>query len=546
MSTISDFIRNAIISEERSIVADLSHHARRLALLEICRAVDSLFFGAQSDPKIIELYEEGANKALLLFMDESCSVPRTPMWPSNDNTFRWAHATIQRCGRLAICERFLEYERTGMGRFVDDGDHVWFETIPKYSGVEAVEAASQQMIDEFVSEIQRPIKSVLDAIEPRVHRQMQQLVYVWSDHFIGYDGTPQIDAYFDQRGILAAQSMLGHDVFTDDADFGGLPFGFYRASIWTLIGWALKHIQFASLLHERHPNLHLQNLLTVTGDVEQLRCELSGALQVSAKDAAQALDLLELNRQNAERVCINGHAVPPLIRAASQQFIRPLAGFLMEPFQFMLRNMRIQFQSDWDRAVNDREQLFRSELFELFPQPWLVKIPTGIAIRRQSAKITDIDAIILDLRNGIAALFQLKWQDPFGHSMRERASRMKNFQREANSWVNSVSDFLQKSTNSEITQMLGCTKSDKNIDCRLFVVGRYFAHFSGDTPPDDRAAWGLWPQVVGITKSHQNSENPLSDLYSAMVAGSPYKKRISWSPQSVKIGGKEIRVRRID
>jgi len=31
----------------------------------------------------------------------------------------------------------------------------------------------------------------------------------------------------------------------------------------------------------------------------------------------------------------------------------------------------------------------------------------------------------------------------------------------------------------------------------MFVLGRHFAHFSGGEP-DDRAAWGLWPQVLRL------------------------------------------------
>ena len=108
----------------------------------------------------------------------------------------------------------------------------------------------------------------------------------------------------------------------------------------------------------------------------------------------------------------------------------------------MLRNLRMRYPADWDRAVNGREVLFRDELFELFPQDWLVKIPRSIGLKEGGQKLTDIDAVVLDERNGLAGLFQLKWQEPFGHSMRERAARMKNFQEEANSWINVITLYL--------------------------------------------------------------------------------------------------------
>jgi len=337
--------------------------------------------------------------------------------------------------------------------------------------------------------------------------------------------------------------MTGHDVFADEAQFGGLPFGFYRASVWTLVGWALKHVNFALILHEMHPNLHLQNLVTVTADVDKFTSELAGALQVTTNEASQALCLLEMDLNNSTRLCINGHAAPPLIRAASEQFLKPVAGSLVEPFQFMLRNLRTRYRGDWDRAVNDREVLFRQELLELFPQDWLRKLPKNMNLKSGSQTITDIDAVVLDEKNAIAGLFQLKWQDPFGHSMRERTARMKNFQREANLWVQAVTEFLAASTEQEIKRLFGCIKLTRPLECRLFVVGRYFAHFSGEAAPDTRAVWAIWPQLMRLANSNSDSKNPVMDLHSSIASDSPFNKRISWSPPSFRVGGKLITVK---
>lgn len=538
----TELVKNIIQDEETNVVKSWPYPNRRLALLEICRAIDSITVGIEIDDQALAFSREGSNKAISLFMDQSCNEQRTPLFPSDESTFRWAHWALQRCGRIATCEKFLEYERAGLGRMIAQGENLQFEITPKYAGIESLAAEELRWLSSSASEIDNHLYSLLDSVEPKVHSRMRNLVHVSYEHYIGYGGTPEIDTYFDHRGILAAKRMLGHDVFTDDAKFGGLSFGFYRASVWTLAGWALKHIAFALLLHELHPELHLQNLLTVTAEIDTFTSEIAGALQVTIKEALQALDLLELNLENTRRLCINGHTVPPLIRASSEQFLKPVAGSLDEPFQFMLRNLRIRYRTDWDRAVNDRELLFRDELFQLFPQDWLVKIPRSIKLMNGDRLLTDIDAVIVDPKNGIAGLFQLKWQDPFGHSMRERSARMQNFQDGANSWIKTVKDFLINTTDQAVNRVLGCSKSMQRLECRLFIIGRYFAHFSGDTKPDESAAWAVWPQLIRLARATEGSGSPILALHSAVAADSPFDKKVSWSAPSFELGGKIITI----
>jgi hypothetical protein len=63
----------------------------------------------------------------------------------------------------------------------------------------------------------------------------------------------------------------------------------------------------------------------------------------------------------------------------------------------------------------------------------------------------------------------------------------------------------------------------------LFVLGRNFAHFSGDEQPDDRAAWGMWPQVIrlikeGLDNKTLDTTDPLGWLYVTLRSESPARK----------------------
>jgi hypothetical protein len=539
MSAIGDLVTRIIREEQSKVANSWCYSDRRLGLLELCRAIDSAFLGIHKNAEAAEFCREGANKALSLFIDESCDNRRTGLFPSDDKTFQWAHSELQHCGRIAVCEKLSDYECGHLGKFVEKSGCLCFEINLKYPGIEALEEQEFWQRQASLADSQKQLKAIVASIEPKVHDRMRPLVHVWYDHYIGHDSTPEIDLYFDQCGLMATQHMLGHDVFADEAQFGGLPFGFYRAVVWTLAGWKLKHLHFASILHTMHPELLFQNLLTLTCDVSQLTAEIADSLQVSTSEASQALALLEVNRDNASRVLINGHAVPPLIRAAREQYIWGIAGFLDEPFQFLLRNLRVHYESDWDRAIHDREDIFRRELYELLPQNWLVKMPRSKKLKKKNGEdLTDIDAVIIDSNSGAVGLFQLKWQDPFGHIMRERAARMGNFQSKAEYWVNSVTDYLEHSQDQQLKNLFECRKVKSPLSCYLFVLGRYFSQFSGNIRPDAKAVWSTWSQLARLAEGIRNSDNPILGLHSAISADSPFDKELSLSVPSFQLGDK--------
>lgn len=57
---------------------------------------------------------------------------------------------------------------------------------------------------------------------------------------------------------------------------------------------------------------------------------------------------------------------PVFIELGENKLLRPIWGSLSEPFIFLLRELRRGYRSDWDNAVNGREQVFRDDLYGLF------------------------------------------------------------------------------------------------------------------------------------------------------------------------------------
>lgn len=100
--------------------------------------------------------------------------------------------------------------------------------------------------------------------------------------------------------------------------------------------------------------------------------------------------------------------------------------------------------------------------------------------------------MVLDKRNGVLGLFQLKWQDPFGSSMRERESKERNFVAPTNRWIDIVHSRDSEGGAAQLALRFGFPKrlAASVKDVLLFVIGRYFSCFSDGTVRDRRAAWG--------------------------------------------------------
>ena len=200
--------------------------------------------------------------------------------------------------------------------------------------------------------------------------------------------------------------------------------------------------------------------------------------------------------------------------------------------EFLLGELRRQFPQDWDRAGDDREQMWRPELYNIFSgigSGRFITTATQIKIRHGARTATDIDAVVFDSDTGVLGLFQLKWQDLFGRDPYKRSSRMKNFLPSAQTWVDTISTWLTGKSHEEICSTFRIRRNKTEIKrSELFVLGRSSAHFSGQTRPDPRAAWGTWPQVLLLLSKIKKDdpkkfeEDPLTWLASQLRVNSPF------------------------
>lgn len=521
-------LRSVASAESAALSAFLPMGDRRLALLEICRAIDLACISFQSaSSEVREFSRWGMNKALMLCLDGFGKHRHAILIPSSRETFEWSHAFLQQCGRIALCEQYLDYEAAGLGTFKQDGSDLRFELTARFVGAEMRDVDEFNWLNRQSDAVHQPFRSKLDGMAPAINDAMRRLVHIWETHYIGYDTSPEIDEFYKWRGILLAKQMPGHDAFADDDKFDGLEFAVYRAAAWTLVGWGLKHENFAFLLSESYPYLAAQNLLTITSDIDQVKEELGAALGITVAEAERALAMLEACPTDPHEMWMNGHYPPPLLRVSEKQYIRSLCGEIGNPFAFMLYQLRRFHRSDWDSAVNGREQRFRDELYALLKKPSIRALDSNINLKLSGKRVTDIDAAVWDTRTSTVGLFQLKWQDLFGNSMRQRSSRMKNMQTEVTKWIEGVNRYLDTATWTEIRDAFRLPRDCPPLSqYLLFVVGRNAVHFSGEHRPDERAAWAVWPQLARVVSQLGSQEWTLNDLHRALIDEKPHDANV--------------------
>lgn len=545
-----DEIRQQIRNSEQSIVSSFNHE-RRLDLIELARAMDYHFVGRNFNPVWAESNEVaehaillafGLHKALNLSLDESSKYQGAPLFRSTPALRAWANSTLILCGQLGYCEHLLELQRVGLVEILKvapDKYHAHIISTPY--GVESYERENFTWTRNIIATMDQEYTNALSAYAESIKNMMFSRVAAWRTHYIQYTTSPEIDAFYQGVGLLQARMMLGNDTFPRDLKFGGLEFGLYCSAVAILVGWSRKHLGFCFELLKKQTSLEPQNIVTITAALENEVESLSTVLEVDSSAARQIIETLILTFENKKEHCsIPGNLITPVfIEIGKNKLLRPVWGSLSEPYLFLLRELRYRYRSDWDDAVNWREQGFRNDLYSLFLSDRFYKLNRSAILKIDGERITDVDAFIFDRKTGEAGIFQLKWQDFIGNSMRERESKKKNFLHEGNQWIKKVTYWLSRADRKILGQTFNLNPQDATQinSFRLFMIGRNSAFFSGDWPIDSRAAWGMWPQLCRLISNLPNYENPIASLFFALQEDSPVKKESpTIDPEEIRIG----------
>jgi hypothetical protein len=446
------------------------------------------------------------------------------------------------CGQLALLLRLAALERYGLAStsFPEPGKIV-IETgrgLPELANVEVLRAWQKNNVDSDPMDeaaFERERNALVARMRSRVDLDPHSLIRYENDLEIA-------DSYLREARRRGKSSIEG-EAFPPDLKIGGRSFGEWKDVCEQALGRVLCHIEFALLLYQKHPGqVSLRDILTIPTKREDVASVWiqAGMQPGQVKSTIAALELSVDRIDEWERAF---EPPTPFYIGVGQDFVlAPCFGALANPYFSLFRHLKSEYRVDWDRGVDCREDVFRSDLSQAFPEPRFSVPAHGFGLKRpDGSMLTDIDAVILDRHTGTLGLVQLKWHDIFGMSLAELDSRRRNIA-EANKWVERVLSWVDGRSSTEVLCSLGVDGTASARPPVLYVIARYHANFSGMVEPDRRAMWLAWPEILHDLKATDDAD-PLAHLASIAAVRRSKISEVGEVRQEFHFPGLQVNVR---
>ena len=364
----------------------------------------------------------------------------------------------------------------------------------------------------------------------RIDVLLRENVYVFREHFIGYDAHPVLDEFFFALAYTALQSQRGYDTFDDQLRFGGVTMQKYTLATVYLLSLALKHERFASALVQKAPEIRLRDVLTITSEKSEIEGGMIAALNsygpllegftpLTPEEARTILRVLSVRRADTAILSSTMAPMPFLIEYSETAWITSTAAIQIAAVDFLLNSLRHHFATDYDRNQQTREGsmqgALRRTLNNFLPGLTLVD---NIRLRCDGNTLTDIDFAAIDEADGTAVLFQLKHQDHYGGDMRRRSNRASRLRREIDRWLASMRTWIAEGDVAAVRATLRLRKNVALRHIHFVIVAKHFAHFLSSSDLREDVAYATWMQLVdALNRSYfEEEQNTLRGLFGVL------------------------------
>jgi hypothetical protein len=449
---------------------------------------------------------------------------------TSSKDIEWADSVIFYAGKLAFCNQILEYEKAKMVEITNPKNNE-FAFRYKYGNTsfEYFDKLSANFYkEEIIERIIKEEKLANPFNEKEIKEKLKAIIRNPHGKFISYQSTEEIDGYYNEIGHYHILRIQGYDDFDTLDMFGSLEYGKYVSLVEIITGVAFRHTEACIELAKLNPSVDIHNILTYMFLKDDAIKKFSDSLGVQIEEIEQIFSCITLGKDNYEYYLDSPAITPPMyFQVSDNQLICSVAGCMANPFKILNSELKRRYKRDYDIAVTKREERFRNELFEFFQQERIIKIPKEINISFNGMK-TDIDAIVYDTATKTLGLFQLKWQDSFTYSMKERFSRISNLFPKANEWIEKMKIWLSNNSEKSILNALQITKyfpQAKEIkEIYIFILARNNINFTG-VEKDEQVAWGSWYQVI---ESHARVgvifDDPIREMFVKLKIFSPEER----------------------
>lgn len=503
-----------------------------LLTLETVRAIDYVYcrelFPEPENYGTLEMAERrimswGVNGALSRILPNELHVGPFKLFRSNSESQSKADGFLFECGMLALAERQVGLLREGLlsakidFRRIEDTDILVLTATNSSLYHESVGWAGMRWSSTQAVLADRKLEGRLEvrhsALLPMLDTQLTAAG--GSD----IDTSYEMDRYFHDWAELYLRRMPYRDMIDGEDSIGGRKFGDYVEVLKALSAIGQMRLCYTGLLKHRNKRLNFRDLITGACAFDELLVSVASFLDADTLEVQRLLSHLTLEPANKSIHLQRGDtAWAPVIRTSFGTCLLPAYGLDINPFLFLLNDLRWKYEKDWFRIANKRESRWIAELGLLFPAPRWQSTVCGVKLKRGSQLVTDIDFAVYDNANGEMALFQLKWQQPVAVDPKIRRSTGQNLLKEGNYWIAKVRSWAEEFGAPELARKLNF-RTLQTPTFRLFVLARYGAHFSGYAEQDDAAVWAGWSHFQKARQENiQASLVELSQQVAAEIA----------------------------
>jgi hypothetical protein len=560
MENVSDILE-AIRQTEFSRVSDLKGPAGP-AVLNLIREVDLVYLylrgSQQFTPDYTNFFETihqyGWPTLLQKWYPEIKAAEFQHPAPVSSSTTAWVDTVIHTAGKLARCSQLVAFCRAGLGELTRPDEKQFVFTPVSYANSEAYDILDFRLVQKEIVEKAISRLAGRDGFNSaQVAKRITLSVQRPDSTVLSYHATGYVKDYYIRQGHYRIQRQQFTDDFGPDDLFDGIPYRDYVTMTEYLAGMALMHKAYCDEAFRKYGPFEIRNVLTPVRSEESMVAGLARHLRRPEEEAARMLSRVTLTRDNQhDYLSIASAAPPPLIRVSGSQLIHSAAGSINNPFQFLNHELKRTCYPDYSRVVNNREDRFREMIFRFFQGERFIRVPISIRMSVDGRR-TDIDAVVFDKETKTLGLFQLKWQNPFAHSMQKRYSVLTNLGKNAQDWLEKVITWVGRQNTKTLLNALQITKhtrEEKTISSICyFVIGRHGMHFTG-IGRDDRAAWGSWPQLMAgtlRTAPYKGPSDPIRQMHEQLRYEEPrlrMERDGQLLPKSVDLlfSGYEVRI----
>jgi hypothetical protein len=547
------------LADGKDLLSKMDDAEIALITIEACRSLDYWYvtdaFGKQNENKMPEqdlnIMSRGWNTLLRHVLPRLGTFPGIPLLGSTQATIHAASAELHRFGRHVLLKRAAELLELGLA----EGSRI--------DGVISVQMKHREDSDHFLDQIDvARWEELSKKLQPsdllargvvevsrlaNFQEELKRLMFRWETPqgvMVGYHASPQLDDHFIGAVFDHVSDCREKSGTHPEASIRGIRAKDVHVVIMLLMSARLKHTQFVATAKRHWPDVNYWMSLTIWKPKSEIVAEISEAAKIDPFIVSAVIDLLTIGLTTEPDLSSDvDPLIPFFIKISDRYLLEPASVLFLNPFDVI---MRVNPDRKIRQAISERrEGLMLMNLNGLFQGNRYDKIEVPVRLKTAGRILTDIDGAILDRTTGELALFQLKWQDFKGATLKQTMSRAKNFADAVSSWATTTSGWIENHGFDQLLRALQMPNVASGLirSVHLFAIGQMSARLRqyGYKPENKTLAITTWSQFLRIRHEVGPADQVISRIFAKAQAEEIGNATASAHPYEMHSCGQIIR-----